>query len=181
MSLVFVGGVHGVGKSSACKHASQNSLFKHLIVSNLIKTAHKELLANNTKKVIDAEANQRAFLNVLATEKQKYPDLLIDGHFTLVNKSDEIELISESVFEEIDPDCFVVIHDDPHSLHARLKSRDGLALDVETLGKLQNSELEHAKYISQRLGKKLYIVSAKESEQELQKIVSSNGNVSQKR
>ncbi|MDU5103524.1 MAG: hypothetical protein E6240_13955 [Clostridium butyricum] len=47
--------------------------------------------------------------------------ILLDGHFTLIDKSGRIQLISIETFEGLNISCILVIKDDPINIVKRLE------------------------------------------------------------
>jgi adenylate kinase len=88
--VFFIGGIHGVGKTTFCKQLITNlNNFKHLSASDIIKK-YKNSDEFDTKRVKDIDKNQLLLINGLKKEK-KDSNILLDGHFVLLDKEDNIK------------------------------------------------------------------------------------------
>ncbi|MDO5638220.1 MAG: hypothetical protein Q4G18_13380, partial [Myroides sp.] len=82
---------------------------------------------------------------------------LLDGHYCLLNKDNEVENIPLETFKQIRPIAFVLILGDIKEIKKRLKTRDNKPYKYELLERLQNSELAYAKVLSEVLNIPLHI------------------------
>ncbi len=122
-SFVFLGGVHGVGKTTLCNTAFAEARFHCVTASSLIK-AFKSNIDKN-KRVEGIADNQVLLLKQLKIEKEKHKRLLLDGHFCLINNCDQIEPIAIDVFRAISPDLLILLKGNPSTIAERLTMRDG--------------------------------------------------------
>lgn len=76
---------------------------------------------------------------------------MLDGHFCLLNKDDEITRIPYSTYEGISPSALVVLIDKPENIYARLSSRDSIRHDLALLRSFQEQEILYAEYIRDKL------------------------------
>jgi predicted transcriptional regulator/adenylate kinase len=155
-SIIFVGGVHGVGKTSMCKSVFGPAGYQCLTASALIASQGKDTGKN--KNVDHIEDNQNVLLQQLASAKVKYSRLLLDGHFTLINNQGNIEPIPAAVFDAIKPNKLFLIKGCPNEIASRIKKRDGEIWSEEFLSKFQAQEEKHAHYVSKRIGVPLRII-----------------------
>lgn len=149
-NMLFVGGIHGVGKTTICKKSFSPTGYQCVTASSLIAADRRRAITD--KRVDDVSNNQAALLRQLTAERTKYCRLLLDGHFTLINKLGEIEPIDVDVFQAINPDLLVLIKGSPAEIAKRLKQRDGKAWKLPLIKKFQTSEEEHANLVSSHLG-----------------------------
>lgn len=162
--LVFVGGIHGVGKSTLCSTACQEIGCVHLTASELIKIATLESLSVD-KKVPDIKGNQEILAKGLSEVRLKEKDYVLDGHFTLLDGAGNIQEIPISTFETIRPDQFVVVTETAKIIAKRLKARDKRSYDEALLKKMQDSEISHAKRIGKALNIPVHFVSSNDSKE----------------
>jgi len=145
--IVFIAGIHGVGKTTFCKKIQKDVAIKHYSCSTLIKENSDYI---ETSKAIDkAERNQLVLieaLNQISDEK-----LLLDGHFCLIDKSNSVLRLDDSVFESLNLSAIVVLTCDVETIYNRLQERDGATFNIELLQELQDGELEMAVKISSKL------------------------------
>ncbi|MFN1533777.1 ATP-binding protein [Vibrio jasicida] len=146
--LIFISGVHGVGKSTLCKKLNEYVDMPSYSCSDIIK-ANSEYVESS--KVVDkAEANQIALLNGLATFRES--SILLDGHFCLIGKDSQIIELEFSVFEQIAPTLIINVIAEPDEIHRRLVSRDGAAMTTSLIDSLQKRETANAHTFGQSRG-----------------------------
>lgn len=159
-SFIFLGGVHGVGKTTVCDRIFTNVGYHCVTASALIK-AHG-VHSDQNKRVESVADNQEALIEQFDIERQGYTHLLLDGHYCLINKNDEIEPVEVEVFDQISPDVFFLLKDCPKKILARLKKRDGTRWNQSLVEGFQETEERHAQSIADQLGIPLYIISSEE-------------------
>jgi adenylate kinase len=157
MQLIFVGGIHGVGKTTLCSALSEVLGAQHSTAGELIR-ASSGRLETEDKSVVDVADNQRLLLQALADVRANASILLLDGHFTLINSKGTIELIPIEVYEQIAPDAFVLLTADPLVITSRLEHRDKKAYEIDHVAAHLRTEEEHAAYVSRELQVPLAIV-----------------------
>lgn len=149
MHTIFVGGVHGVGKSTCCEQAARALGIQHRSASAMIKSQQAEAISTTGKAVVSPAANQRLLIQAVTTffttgEKM----LLLDGHFTIPTTAGQVERIPVEVFEVLNISGIVVLVGEPHVIRNHRKRRDGTAPDVTAIEVAQAMELEHARKIA---------------------------------
>ncbi|MEK3920606.1 ATP-binding protein [Paenibacillus sp. FSL K6-2393] len=148
--IVFVGGIHGVGKTYLCNEINQELDTPHFSASELIRK-QKEEEARTVKNVTDVKGNQDALIMAINNYVTDIPIFLLDGHFCILNKEGEIERIPHDTFERMEIACLLVLTDDPNEIHMRLKNRDSREYPIDLLDKFQTEELSYAKQLSETL------------------------------
>ncbi|TNF00894.1 MAG: AAA family ATPase [Bacteroidetes bacterium] len=140
---IFVGGIHGVGKTTVCKKLVEQLNVPHYGCSQLIKQYKQELESETTKVVRDVSANQNDLIISLErnVSEQRF---LLDGHFCLFTQEDSIEEVPLDTFKQIKPAIIVLIIGDPVAIVKRISKRDGIVHNVERFIELQEKEREHA-------------------------------------
>ncbi len=147
--LIFIGGIHGVGKTTACTKLSLALGAIHVEAGKLIS---KHIRKNQTtKKVKDVNKNQDYLLLELEPLFKSKKWLIVDGHFTLIGSNNKIKKIPKRTFLKIKPSLIIVLTDRPNRIASRLRRRDKLDYNVETLYKMQELEKEHARSIADDL------------------------------
>ena len=111
------------------------------------------------KRVNDVSSNQVALLRQLDVEKARYCRLLLDGHFSLINKLDEIETVGIDVFQSMSPDLLILIKGSHFEIAERLKQRDGRKWKISLIKKFQEVEEEHANRVASLLGLQLITIN----------------------
>lgn len=155
-NIVFIGGIHGVGKSTICQHISRELNMEYLSASELLRW---EDINDDTKnkKVKNIPFTQNRLITGLSNTVQEGKYYLLDGHYCLLNEKEEIEKISVDVFKQINPKVLGVIIGDIIEIKTRLDLRDNKNYGFELLEQLQDSELDYAKELSIALKVPLYI------------------------
>lgn len=155
-NIVFIGGIHGVGKSTICQYICRQLNLEYLSASELLRWEDINDDAKN-KKVKDIPFTQNRLIAGLSNTIQKGHYYLLDGHYCLLNEKGEVEKISIDVFTQINPKVLGLILGDIREIKTRLDLRDNKSYDFGLLEQLQNSELDYAKELSVALKVPLYI------------------------
>jgi len=137
--LIFVAGVHGVGKGFLCNNYIKNSNVLHKSASQLIRENSNITLTDN-KLTSGMEQNQKILIAALDKLKSENKILLLDGHFSLVSKYGEVKKLSSSVFKSINIDMVVLIENTKDIITKRIIERDNSepAYDIEELIKAES-------------------------------------------
>ncbi len=150
-NIAFIGGIHGVGKSTICQQICDKLNLVYLSASELIKWSDINEDVKN-KKVENIQYTQDRLIiglkNAIQTEKR----YLLDGHYCLLNTNAEIENVPVSTFQMISPFSLNLILDDVYEIKKRIEARDNKYYDYELLSQMQDNELQYAKYLSEELG-----------------------------
>jgi adenylate kinase len=160
-SVVFIGGIHGVGKTTICREISDRENLVHLVASELIKgklNCVAGTSASSGKKVRNVKENQELLISALDEITLPGGRFMLDGHFVLFNKNEEVQKVPLATFEKIGPDKLVVITGETDILQKRLLNRDGKVYLVEKLKEMQEQEIEYASVVAERLGIPLKLI-----------------------
>lgn len=155
-NIAFIGGIHGAGKSTACRQICNELKLLHLSASELIKW--KEINEDSSNKNVKSvpETQERLIIGLTNTiEKDKY--YLLDGHYCLLNSDNEIVNVPIETFKKINPISLNIITADISEIKSRLEKRDNKPYDFDLLENMQSSELSYAKQLSKTLGVTLNI------------------------
>ena len=154
-SIIFIGGVHGAGKNFLLERIKSDIPFIRLTASDVLKW--QEISDNPDKKLVNSITNTQDILveNLKKTVKdgQNY---LLDGHFTLLNKSGEIEKVPMDTFMQIAPKALIVKTSAPDIILQRLKNRDNQIWDLDKISEMQKQELGYARLIAIKLNVSFY-------------------------
>jgi len=152
-NLIFIGGIHGVGKGTFCNKVSSQTNTIHLSSSELIKWT--EISSIQNKNVLNINLTQERLLLGLRKTINNNNRYILDGHFCLLNKENIPTNVPFETFEEISPKKIIVITEDISIISERLNNRDGKFYSLELIEKLQKKEKERAKEVAQKLNIKL--------------------------
>lgn len=149
-NIFFIGGIHGVGKSTICQQVCREMNIEYLSASELLKWGKINDDVKN-KNVEDITFTQNRLIMGLSNTIQSGKYYLLDGHFCLLNKGNEVENISLDTFKQINPITLALILGNITEIKTQLEKRDNKSYDCDLLEHLQNSELSYAKYLSRTL------------------------------
>lgn len=156
-SFVFLGGVHGVGKTTICDRIFTRAGYHCVTASTLIRSYG--IHSDYNKRVESVTSNQIALVKQLDFERKKHTHLLLDGHYCLINSNDEIDPVDVEVFCQISPDIFFLLKDCPKKILDRLKNRDSTRWNQQLVKNFQDTEIEHAHNVANQLEIPLHIIS----------------------
>jgi len=160
-NIAFIGGIHGVGKSTICRHICDVVNIKYLSASELIKWKDINEDVQN-KKVKNIPATQDRLILGLTNTIQKGKHYILDGHYCLLNSKNEIVNIPIDTFKLINPISLNIVLGDIIEIKNRLEIRDNRPYDKELLTRMQESELDYARHVSKTLGVTLNIGTQKD-------------------
>ncbi|MDQ2108622.1 MULTISPECIES: ATP-binding protein [unclassified Vibrio] len=138
--IIFISGIHGVGKGTLCRSLKELVGYPIYACSDLIKQNSSYI--ESCKIVSNAEKNQLALLAGLNKITEKV--ILLDGHFCLIGKNEQVIELDYETFDAIKPAKIVNVTCDEAIVNKRLKARDGEALSLKTLRSLQIAECNRA-------------------------------------
>lgn len=166
-SIIFISGVHGVGKTTFCNSFKKIIDAESISASDIIK---KNIKINKDKVVSDIQGNQDHLVEGLSTLDIDKPILLLDGHFCLLNQDNTIKNVPSSTFESIQPMYVILLCCDAENIHDRLITRDRQnAWGKYFIKEMQDKEKNRAVEVCKRLSLPLieYDVSSSISTKDL--------------
>lgn len=149
-NIAFIGGIHGVGKSTICYKICEATSFHYLSASELIKWREINKDSKN-KKVKNIPTTQDRLILGLNKTIVKDKNYLLDGHFCLLNSNDQITRVPFQTFLEIKPFSLSLILGDIADIKNRLETRDSRSYHYGLLEMMQDEELAYAKELSEAL------------------------------
>ena len=149
--ILFVGGVHGVGKTSFCKKVSEELNIDHYSASDLIKNVKNVKFPTN-KHINEIGENQDSLVVAIDNNVNRETVCLLDGHFCLLDSHGKVVKVPMSTFLSISPITIIVLYDEPSNIYERIQTRDGKENGVDGIAKFQESEIKYSKLVSETLG-----------------------------
>lgn len=140
MEIIFIAGIHGVGKTYYCN--SLNDGIKSYSASDLIRE-YKEI---NDKIVKNIGENQNYLLEAISCLNEE--KIYLDGHFCLINSKKEIEEIPLDIFKALNIKKIILLYSNPVLIAQRLEKRDNKKYSIEMLEKFQEKELNYGEEIA---------------------------------
>ena len=154
-NVIFVGGIHGVGKSTICRRGCSELNLRYLSASDLIKW--EDISVKGNKLVSNISNTQERLIEGLRHYTGDGKNYLLDGHFSLLKTDHQVEVVPVETFLQINPSALFIVTDDIAQIKKRLEDRDGKIYSYNMLKTFQAAELEHAKNLSKTLGISLSI------------------------
>lgn len=148
-----------MGKTTFCQQLAIQTAMKHRAVSDIIK---EELVAHdlsNNKVSKHLATNQLALINWLNRNTARN-QLILDGHFILLNKAQDIYRVEFEVFEKIGPSGLICLESPIDLIQARLKQRDNQVWSTEMIKKMADAERIWAESVGEELNIPLSILSS---------------------
>ena len=149
--IIFVAGVHGVGKGYFCNELAATIKSEHVIASDLIR---KRKRVGREKHVANVNDNQLILIDELRNFKTDKHRLLLDGHFCLFGADKLIERIPLGVFKKLNVSSILLLVAPSSLINNRLINREDKKLDItiEEIEKLQASEFKWAQVVASDMG-----------------------------
>lgn len=149
-NIIFVGGIHGVGKTTLCNYLTDELNIKNFSSSKLISELNSQRV-NLDKTVDDIQGNQDVLLSAVDLFLDKDKNYILDGHFCLLDKNNGINKVPIETFKGLGLKSVIVLIDDPKNIASRINNRDSRDLNIEFIREFQEKEIEYAKYICEQL------------------------------
>lgn len=156
---IFVGGVHGSGKTELCKKIQEKIDCVYLSASQLLKWSKKE------KTVENVQENQRILKEHLKKEMQDDKLYLIDGHFALWNKEYKCEKVPLAFFENLNIKCILLVVENEDVIEKRLFLRNEINVLSENIVSISMVEKEYSQFVAEKLGVYFYQVNSSNENQ----------------
>lgn len=148
---IFMGGIHGVGKTTLCELILKQTGIKFYTASSLIKRVRAELVESGVKKVADINNNQQVLLSGIEMYVESGPYYVLDGHFCLLNSSGEVTRIPPETFSAISPSAIVCVSDRVDVIRSRISGRDDVDYDEGLLSEFLSEESKYASELASSL------------------------------
>lgn len=159
--LVFVGGIHGAGKTTIGRKVATLLSAAHASAGSLIAEAGRIPVATvsaDSKAVADVDGNQTLLLQGLASLRARVTGpIVLDGHLCLMEATGAIAEIAVEVFRSIEPAAMLLVVSDPVIVHTRLSERGGDVPSIEVVRELSAREAAHAAAVASALGKSMVL------------------------
>ena len=151
MSVIFLAGVHGVGKGFLGEPVANALGISHFTASQLIREEKGQATWGTDKKTSDLDDNQLALVRAVAQRRLTQPNILLDGHFVLRNAQGILTPLATSVFKQLHLTGVILLTEAESVIAARLAQRDKGNPDVQAISELAEAELNHARSVCAEL------------------------------
>ncbi len=163
--IIFVAGIHGVGKTYLSGPIASQLGIRHATASQLIREERGLRTWSSDKQVSGIDENQVALISTVQRLRASGQKLLLDGHFVLragVGNHTEIDI---QVFANLGIGAAILLEAQPETILGRLTSRGDLTWTVHELTAFAEREAAHARHVSSKLGVNLlYLQGPNEAE-----------------
>lgn len=154
--MIFISGVHGVGKSYFCNMVKQAININAYSASTLISEKKKSCFSSD-KLIPDINDNQQYLLQAVEELRAAEGNFILDGHFCLLNAEGNVQRIVFDTFTTLKPEAILLLTEEPKTIAERRQSRDNREVSVESIKEFQDSEETYAKEVAEAIGAKLFI------------------------
>ena len=154
-SIVFLSGIHGVGKGYLGKKIYESMNLSLYTASNLIRQYGLQTI--DDKIVTNINKNQDLLLSAICEIIPSNEDFILDGHLCLISKNNEISRIPKTTFQSIGLKVMIVLIDNPKEIANRLFKRDNKVYDEAFLDSFQAEEVKYAEELCNELNIKLLV------------------------
>lgn len=160
-NIIFLGGIHGVGKGTLCSKVKKVLEIEHLSASELLKWAEVNADSKN-KLVADIPSMQDRLILGLHQRVEQNRKYLLDGHFCLFDSQGKVEHVPFDTFSKIDPILISVLIAEPEAIVQRLTERDRKAYDLQLIRQMQEEEITYGKWVADQLKKPFLVMEEDE-------------------
>ena len=154
--MIFISGVHGVGKSYFCDMVKRNIAINTYSASTLI-TEKKKSCFYSDKLIQDIDDNQQYLQDAIQELRHSEGNFILDGHFCLLNGEGVVTRIPSDTFTFLRPEAIILLTENPDIVSNRRKERDGRDVSVKGIEEFQNEEKAYALEIAKNIGAKIFI------------------------
>ena len=164
MSIVFLAGVHGVGKGFLGEPVAKSLGISRFTASQLIREEKGLTTWGKDKKTSDLDDNQLALIRAVNQRHMTHRNILLDGHFVLRNAQGVLSPLDNAVFAALGLAGVILLTDEPTVIASRLLARDKSDTNVQAISSLADAELAHAQNVCRELELPLTIIHSPNEE-----------------
>jgi len=154
--MVFISGVHGVGKTFFCNKVRDTLGIITYSASDLI-SEQKMVAFSKDKLILDIEDNQKYLLDAIQKIRKSHNWFLLDGHLCLLDSEGAVVRVSVETFDKLQPKAIILLTEKPEIILERRKERDGVKGNYNAIDVFQREENLYAQELAERLGVPLKI------------------------
>lgn len=159
--MIFVSGIHGVGKTFFCNMAKEKLNIQSYSASQLIAVKRKRSFSER-KLVSDIDDNQDLLLTAVEELRRTSEEFILDGHFCLLNEEGDITRIPLDTFVLLKLDVIILLTENPEIIAERRRQRDNVQQSVLKIKAFQEAEKLYAEEIAEQLNIPLVISQGEE-------------------
>lgn len=156
MDYILLAGIHGVGKSTLLNQLNKVCPIEAYTICSLIKQAGVEM-NDSDKQTKQISRNQNLWKKELKKIKYSYRKIILDGHFTLLNRQGNIVPLPINTFDDINISRIILKQEKPKIIQSRLLKRDNCNWDIDKIKMFQDIEEKTAEKYSLDTGTPLFV------------------------
>lgn len=160
MSVIFLAGVHGVGKGYLGSPVAKLLEMDHCTASHLIREEKGRATWGKDKLVAEVEDNQLALIRAVTRRHEAGQKMLLDGHFVLRSASGNLVRLSKEVFSGLHLSGVILLTEDAATIESRLAGRDSVSPSAASIAELANAEVAHAQHVCRALQIPLTVIQS---------------------
>lgn len=170
--IIFLAGVHGVGKTFLGKPAAKELGMMYASASSLIRKGLKNNQNwNKNKQTKNISNNQQILINSVSNlVNSNQNSLLLDGHFVLRNEIGDLTNLPTSVFQKLGLASVILFETPSNIIFKRLSDR-GTPQSIEQIEELAQAERANAEHVCKNLNIPLLILEIPTQEELLSTLV----------
>jgi len=162
MEIIFLGGVHGVGKTTLSRRLSSKNDIFYCTAGDLIRSSGADMDARK-KQVANPNGNQDKLIAAFerVRDKEIPKSIILDGHFAIYDAKGFIVEIDVDVFIALKITRIICMFDEPNIIARRLFERDGVLPNIGSISALQEAEVKNSKKVATILNLPIISVNAR--------------------
>jgi adenylate kinase len=148
--LIFLGGAHGTGKSVFCEQLYRATRWQYISASELLKWSEyaEDPKAKAVRSIRETQERLLAGLGRACKPGEHY---VLDGHFTLLDASNNLSRVDQQVFEAIAPEAIWVKTEKSTLVQERLQQRDGTIYPISVIERMLAEEATYSEELARQL------------------------------
>lgn len=168
--VIFLAGVHGVGKTFLGKPASSVLGLQYATASSLIKAGlNDEENWLEDKRTSDIDKNQEILISSVSKLSDSNNPLILDGHFVLKNEQGNLVALPSSVFQRLGVSSVILMEAPASVIAERLTARKA-PQSLDDIEELASAERKNAESMCRELNIPLFNLLSPNQEQLLSTI-----------
>ena len=168
--MIFVGGIHGVGKDYFLSKVGKKLGLEFYSASELIEQ-YGNVSIGSDKKTQNISGNQDYLLQAINSKKLP-KEYILNGHFCLLNGDGKPERIPIETFYELSPNRIIILKEKPEIIVGRRMIRDRQEVFVEDTKRFQDEEIAYGKEVAKKLGVPIAVFNAREENKKAMEFIS---------
>ncbi|HFI0300981.1 TPA: ATP-binding protein [Streptococcus suis] len=148
MGYILLVGIHGVGKTTLLNKLKESIDLTALSISDLIRQTGNDI-KREEKHTTNIQNNQFLWKEKLKEYSFLKDELVVlDGHFTLLDKNGDIVELPFETFDDIEIRKIVLKRELPSVIKARLENRDRTSWSINIIDNFQETETKRVREFS---------------------------------